>query len=152
MDCRIFHDSMNRIELAVRWTNQQESSPETRNLLERCKVYFQNVQTPKQGLLGGWFTLNPLLHLLVPVHVSQGGLCDVYKKSHAVWLCVRVLHPGTGRGPVSLPDPARPVGTEKNSGPDGGSTICPSHTASWDMLNWTESWWTGPAGPVGTAT
>ena len=45
-----------------------------------------------------------------------------------------------------------PVGTEKDSGPDEGSTIGPSHRASWDMLNWTGTWWTGHAGMVGTTT
>lgn len=63
-----------------------------------------------------------------------------------------LLHPGTESCQVSQPDPARPVGTKKDSGPDEGSTICPSHIASWDKLNWTRTWWTGHAGMVETTT
>lgn len=65
---------------------------------------------------------------------------------------INVLHPGRESCQVSPPDLARPVGTEKDSGPDEGSTICPSHIASWDMLNWTGSWWTGHVGMAGTTT
>lgn len=63
-----------------------------------------------------------------------------------------VLRLGRESCRVSLPGLAKPAGTEKDSGPDEGSAICLAHTASWDMLNWTKSWWTGRAAMVGTAT
>lgn len=63
-----------------------------------------------------------------------------------------ILHLGRESCRVSPPGPARQTGTEKNSGPDEGLVTCPAHTASWDMLNWTKSWWTGHAGMVGTTT
>lgn len=65
---------------------------------------------------------------------------------------INVLHLGTESCPVCQPGPARPFGKEEDSTPDEDSTMYPSHIASWDMLNWTVTLWTGHAGMGGRTT
>ena len=58
-----------------------------------------------------------------------------YKQNGGFSVGINVLLLGRESCQVGPPGPAKPIETETDSRPDAGSTICPSHTASWDMLN-----------------